>query len=179
MTSQLGFTDELFNPPLGPNEFYVETMGTLGTLLGAQKVTISEMKLTGQINRADFDVMKNEMPNLTYIDLKDVTCDGNTIPFRALNGKSKIKTIILPTSITSIGVEAFDGCSGLTGSLTLPDGLVAINGAAFANCSGLTGTLVLPAELITIGNFAFLCLLKEYYLYKSYPYLLEKVQISY
>ena len=138
--SQLGFTDELFNPPLGPNEFYVETMGTLGAILSAtQKATIETMILKGEINKADFDVMKNQMPNLKYLDLKDVKCEGDKIPHSAFGdndtnlANTHLTTIILPTDLTSIEGFAFARCSGLKGSLTLSDKLIKIEIMHFLN----------------------------------------------
>ena len=55
--------------------------------------------------------------------------------------------------LTSIGLDAFYGCSGLT-SLTLPSGITSIGSSAFLNCSGLT-SLILPSALTSIGLDAF------------------------
>ena len=40
---------------------------------------------------------------------------------------------IIPSSVTSIGIFAFDGCSGLT-SITIPSSVTSIDGYAFAYC---------------------------------------------
>ena len=60
------------------------------------------------------------------------------------------------TSLTSIGLSAFEDCSGLT-SLTLPSSLTSIGASAFRNCSGLTGGLNLGGctSLTSIGASAF------------------------
>ena len=45
--------------------------------------------------------------------------------------------------VTSIGYEAFRGCSSLTGDLRIPEGVIAIGDYAFSGCSGLTGDSLL------------------------------------
>jgi hypothetical protein len=47
------------------------------------------------------------------------------------------KNTIIPNSVTSIGEDAFYGCSGLT-SITIPNSVTSIGNEAFKNCSGLT-----------------------------------------
>ena len=144
-----------------PGVYYVERMGTLGSMLSqTQKDTITTMTVKGEINKADFDVMKYNMPQLKYIDLKEVKCEGDKIPVEALGGyysnpNKIISRIILPQSVTKIGEQAFYNCVGLVGNLNLPEGLKEIDNHAFTHCSGLTGSLSLPAGLIKIGIGAF------------------------
>jgi hypothetical protein len=56
-------------------------------------------------------------------------------------------------NITSIGNEAFAGCSNIT-SITLPDGLTRIGKYAFQSCLNLT-SITIPASVTTIGKYAF------------------------
>ena len=51
------------------------------------------------------------------------------------------KTTVIPNSVTSIDVHAFDGCSGLT-SITIPNSVTSIGARAFDGCSGLTSIVV-------------------------------------
>ena len=56
---------------------------------------------------------------------------------------TEITNLIIPNSVTSIGDDAFYGCSGLT-SVTIGNSVTSIGGYAFRGCSGLTS--------VTIGN---------------------------
>ena len=160
----LGFTDDSFIiPPLVLyKECYVPTMGTLNKILTEdEKGSIQTLVVTGEINKADFDVMKNDMPNLSSIDLSAVTCQGNMIPESAFGNLSDeiynitITTITLPESITSIGNYAFKRCVMLTGPLNIPDGVTTIGAGAFSRCGELTGPLTIPNSVTTIGEDAF------------------------
>ena len=61
--------------------------------------------------------------------------------------------IIIPDSVTSIGDNAFFGCSGLT-SITIPDSVTSIGNGAFIHCTGLTSVNI-PNSVTSIGNNAF------------------------
>ena len=56
-------------------------------------------------------------------------------------------------SVTSIGVEAFDYCDGLT-SVTIPNSVTSIGKSAFEDCSGLT-SVTIGNGVTSIGGYAF------------------------
>ncbi|MCQ2341879.1 MAG: leucine-rich repeat protein [Paludibacteraceae bacterium] len=62
-------------------------------------------------------------------------------------------TVIIPSSVTTIGEWAFYNCSGLT-SVTIPSSVTTIGEGAFYNCSGLT-SVTIPNSVTTIGDDAF------------------------
>ena len=57
-------------------------------------------------------------------------------------------------SVTSIGEDAFWGCSGLT-SVTISNSVESIGSSAFRDCSGLT-SVTIPNSVTSIGDYAFL-----------------------
>ena len=78
------------------------------------------------------------------------------------NKDAYVGNIIIPESITysgttysvtSIGDNAFWGCSGLT-SVTIPNSVSYIGKYAFASCSGLT-SVTIPNSVSYIGKYAF------------------------
>ena len=123
------------------------------------------MKVTGIINHRDFIMMRDSMPKLTALNLKDVRIKVPTngsiytewkddeIPFDCFSGKKTLTSIVLPDVLKSIGRDAFAD-SGLKHSLYIPEGVVEIGNGAFARCD-FTGVLTLPSTLKTIGGGAF------------------------
>ena len=66
---------------------------------------------------------------------------------------SKEGTVVIPSSVTSIGEYAFSHCTGLT-SITLPDGVTNIGRGTFFMCSSLT-SITIPDGVTSIGANAF------------------------
>ncbi|MDD2477256.1 MAG: BACON domain-containing protein [Dysgonamonadaceae bacterium] len=68
-----GLIDTLTIAQLEKYAFFVKEMGTLAKILNqTQKDTITSMIVRGEINEADFKVMREQMPKLKYLDLVDV-----------------------------------------------------------------------------------------------------------
>ncbi|MBO4719830.1 MAG: leucine-rich repeat domain-containing protein [Prevotella sp.] len=88
-----------------------------------------------------------------------------SIGFDAFGGCSGLTSISIPGSVTSIGKEAFYKCSGLT-SVTIPNSVTSIGERAFGKCSSLI-SVTIPGSVTSIGNSAF-----------SYCYDLTSVHIS-
>ena len=97
-------------------------------------------------------------PTVVYDDGAAV---GNTdqiqgdIPATWKINDPSLKGLVIGTSCTSIGSQAFAYCSGLTGSLVIPDSVTSIGSNAFSYCPGLTGSLVIPDSVTSIGSRAF------------------------
>jgi hypothetical protein len=67
--------------------------------------------------------------------------------------EAKAGSYTISNSVTSIGVNAFAGCTNLTG-LTIPDSVATIGDSAFYACRALT-TLTIPRSVTSIGANAF------------------------
>ena len=71
----------------------------------------------------------------------------------AFGGCSSLRSITIPSSVTSIGEWAFSGCSSLT-SITLPSSVTSIGYMAFDGCSNLT-SITIPSSVTSIRDRAF------------------------
>ncbi len=152
------------------------TAGNLKTILGNQLSTTTSLTLSGTIDARDFKTMRDEMPVLTNIDLSRVqiasyygnegTIDTNNnlypangIPDFAFynqntyQGKSGLKSVILPSSATTIGNFAFHCCTDLT-TIDIPLSVTSIGAFAFNHCIGLS-IFNIPASVNNISNGAF------------------------
>ncbi|MEN9918267.1 MAG: hypothetical protein RL662_703, partial [Bacteroidota bacterium] len=85
----------------------VSTSGTLATLLGADKTKVTDLTLTGTINDADFQAIK-EMTALKNLNMSAVNIINGTIPGGAFYGRA-LDVLTLPVSVKIIGPNAFEG----------------------------------------------------------------------
>lgn len=76
-----------------------------------------------------------------------------TIGTNAFGGCSTLTSITIPDSVTTINGDAFSGCSSLT-SITIPDGVTFVDNKTFSGCTALM-TVNLPNNLTAIGKSAF------------------------
>ena len=97
--------------------------------------------------------------------LTSITIDSNNKIYDSRNNCNAIietesntlifgcKNTVIPDSVTSIGGDAFFGCTGLT-SITIPDSVTRIGGYAFYGCTGLT-SITIPDSVTSIVWGAF------------------------
>ena len=158
----------------------LDKAGTLTGKIGSSKMyKITNLKIIGKINGTDLRMIRemagnnyngdSTKGNLSVLDLSEARIveggddyfyrngicytSNDVIGSYAFYGCSRLTSINLPASITSIGHDAFTGCCGLT-SLNLPADITSIDKYAFSGCSRLT-SLTLPAGITSIGEFAF------------------------
>lgn len=139
---------------------------------GKDLAQIKNLKLTGKIGTDDYKVMRDEMPRLANLNLKEVESrvlmhqyeyNGDkvvpagqkecfAIPELAFACKESLMRVVFPDRLEEIGRRAFYLCGNLTGSLVLPEGLERIASGAFFQCLNLTGRLYLPRTLVALGR---------------------------
>ena len=138
------------------SEVTVDTPGDLSfeliTECNMMPAKVVGLKVNGTINADDFTQMLINMKSLLRLDLSD--CNITEIPDEALMGKTQLQELILPTSLQTIGRNAFQNCLYLK-DLTMQNGLQTIGESAFQGCGYLTGELELPSTVTTIGESAF------------------------
>ena len=72
----------------------------------------------------------------------------------AFLGVTGVTSITIPNSVTSIGQFAFNGMTGVTGTVTIPSGVTSIAQNAFNGMTGVT-SLTIPNGVTSIGAGAF------------------------
>ena len=99
---------------------------------------------TAEVTSGSYSGDVNIPETITY---NDKTYSVTSIGENAFRGCSELSSVIIPNSVTTIDQTAFFKCSGLT-SVTIPNSVTSIGYDAFYGCSGLT-SLTFNAENCT------------------------------
>ena len=134
------------------------------TNAGYDYKTIQNLKVTGEIDASDNDLLNSEMPELRHLNLKDARVRKNPNDDREYTDdyspsfayNSTIRSLVLPKTTKVIGSHSFYGNSGLMYStLEIPEGVTKIEWNAFLFCNGSGVELILPTTLDTLESNAF------------------------
>lgn len=156
------------------------TLDEAGTLpdkiTSAKKYKITNLKIIGEINGTDLRLIRDMAGSdyrvqstngkLSILDLSEAKIvaggeyccynygtENDIINYYTFCKCKRLTNIILPSSITYIGGDAFESCSALT-TITIPSNVTWIGGSAFLFCSSLE-SVVIPPSVTSIGSFAF------------------------
>lgn len=140
----------------------------LQDMMGDEVSTLQKLVISGPFTAADMGYIRNSLPNLEELDLKDAlirrtaevhayspndTIYDDAIASSMFEGMSNLKQIVLPTTITRILHYAFSGCKALS-TIEIPETVEYIGQGAFSECEQLT-SIKLNQGLKSIGNYAF------------------------
>lgn len=95
---------------------------------------------------------QNALCGATKLRSVDIPNTVTSIGMGAFSGCPLLASVTLPNSITGIGIGAFAGCESLT-SIIIPDGVTVLSGT-FEGCKSLK-SIILPASITTINSSAF------------------------
>ncbi len=155
------------------------TAGILATLLTpAELNSVTDLTVTGNIDARDFKCMRDDMKVLKTLDMSGVIIrayngeggtyhyqnsynyPANETPVMAFHidgstvGKTSLETVILPTSISTIGQMSFYGCNQLK-NISFPSNITSIGYYAFCYCHSLPATMNIGSGIQTINQGAF------------------------
>jgi len=147
--------------------------GELDKLLTSQeKKSLSNLVLTGTMDGRDFKILRDSMPLLKSLDISAINIleyngsdatsyynaadrfpDNAFCSLSSHTANNQLEMVILPTSATTIGPDAFRDCISLK-SISIPNRINSIETQAFYGCSSLT-SVVLPKALKILGSNAY------------------------
>ena len=144
-------------------------------LLKSNASTLGTINLAGATNTMLEDKAFYELYKLTNLSLPQ---NLQTIPYKMAADCYMLENIVIPSSVTSIGNNAFENCRSLDSvdfgtttalqqignwafynchnlpTLTIPEGVTYVGDGAFYGCSYLT-ELTLPSTMLTMGDNSF------------------------
>ena len=119
----------------------------LPAFIDGSLTTITAEDLSGATSIRDFAFYGSSITGITIPS--SVISIGNN----AFSSCSSLTEVTIGNSVTSIGREAFTNCSRLT-SITIPDSVTSIGSSTFSSCSSLT-SITIPDSVTSIGSSAF------------------------
>ena len=135
-------------------EVEVETPGTLGEKLLEQVEYLRQVNyltVSGTLNDDDIYNIQNRMTGLLTIDMSDV--EMAALPNDMFRNRYALQQVVLPNSLTSIGLYAFFSCYNLK-DINIPKSVTSIGGYAFQSCLSLQ-TVELPSAVSVINEQTF------------------------
>ena len=119
---------------------------------GLESIVVEEGNPTFD-SRNDCNAILNTQLNSLIVGCKNtvIPTSVTTIGSNAFNGCSQLESIDIPASVTSIENDAFAGCMSLK-NVSLPSSLTQLGSWVFSNCSALE-SITFPALLTAIEDY--------------------------
>lgn len=157
-TVEVQFRESGSTPVTGTVQYKVDRIPIDGLYTFSYNDADKTATITGVASQRDFYVL----PSVTVNPENDLTYQVVAIGDRAFAG-NRLITAYLPTSVTTIGDNAFDGCVNLTSvtqvgssdDAVFPASVTSIGKFAFEGCGKLNMTFGEAKALTTIGDNAF------------------------
>ena len=139
-----------------PQRVAAQNSGTTGPLNWNYDAGTKTLSITGSGDMPDFAIFMNQPWGAFREQIETVTIGAGvtSVGKNAFLGCTALTAVTLPSSVTTIGAFAFVSCKALTG-ITIPSGVKTIKESVFFSCTALT-SVTLPEGLQTIGASAFL-----------------------
>lgn len=172
--------------PFSTNAYVIVNCPEIGKLeesiraAGYDPQTLQNLKVTGELTTEDFKVLREGMPMLRNLNLRDSRVRNvdfsrdiwdhgswgklighidewlnDVIPPKAFYGNKSIRSLILPSSLKRIGDNAFREMQLMFSTLEVPEGVTNIGDNAFAYNDYNGVELILPYSIDSIGASAF------------------------
>ncbi len=144
---------------------------------GCSSTNFKRIDITGNVT----SIAKNAFAQCTNLDIVNITSSSNggckEIGESAFDGCTKLRSVPLPSTLTTIGKNAFNNCKTLN-NVTVPNKVTSIGESAFNGCTSLAKisigstqidsipknlfngctvleTVELPSTITAIGGYAF------------------------
>jgi len=92
--------------------------------------------------------------NSSYSSVAGVLFNKDQTALIQYHSGGKAGSYTIPDGVTTVGTNAFTGCSSLT-NVVIPNSVINIGDGAFALCTNLT-SVTMPNSVTNIGDFAFM-----------------------
>ncbi len=89
----------------------------------------------------------------SVVSYNNIEYKVTVLDWGCFEGKTNLKSVKLPETITKLGGHSFYGCTSLS-EINIPEGVLSIGANCFDSCKALT-SLTLPESLETIESYAF------------------------
>ncbi|MBQ9790573.1 MAG: leucine-rich repeat domain-containing protein, partial [Clostridia bacterium] len=130
-------------------------LANLETLEIGRKISLSSLAIPATVTqlraRSGGETGKALLSSVTFAEGSNLEIIGDY----AFYSYPQLSSFAFPSGVTTIGVSAFEKCTGLADTLSLPSALTTLGESAFKDCKLLTGVVVAPDLLEAIPEEAF------------------------